>query len=145
VQRLATGRDRFVIVNYANPDMVGHTGSLPAAIQAVQVVDECLGRVLDALDTADGRALITSDHGNCEVMIDPDTGGPHTAHTTNRTPCIVTGRGLTRADGLTRLDDGRLCDVAPTILRLMGLAAPPEMTGRSLIPGSPPSVPRPAP
>jgi 2,3-bisphosphoglycerate-independent phosphoglycerate mutase len=118
----------FVLVNFANPDMVGHTGNLEAAIRCVEFVDQCLRRMVAAVRAVDGQLLITADHGNCELMRDPETGQPHTAHTTNPVPCMLVG-GPTRAE----LRDGRLADVAPTILELLGLAVPPEMTGSSLL------------
>jgi 2,3-bisphosphoglycerate-independent phosphoglycerate mutase len=119
----------FVLVNFANPDMVGHTGVLPAAVKAVETVDQCLDRIVEALLPLGGQALITADHGNCECMIDPETGGPHTAHTTNPVPIWW----VTRDPQRRRLRDGGLADLAPTILELLGLPVPPEMTGRSLI------------
>ena len=118
----------LIVVNYANPDMVGHTGDLDAAKAACAAVDTGLGRVLDALEKAGGAMVLAADHGNCEVMIDPETGGPHTAHTLNPVPVAVIGA----PDGTT-VKDGRLADLAPTILALMGLEQPPEMTGVSLI------------
>jgi len=118
----------LIVVNYANPDMVGHTGSLPAAIRACEAVEAGLGRWLPALEAAGGAAVICADHGNCDVMVDPATGEPHTAHTLSPVPVIVHG-GPPDA----RLRDGRLADIAPTVLDLMGLPLPPEMTGRSLI------------
>jgi len=118
----------LIIVNYANPDMVGHTGVVEAGIKAVETVDSGLGQVLAALQKAGGAMVLTADHGNCETMIDPVTGGPHTAHTTNPVPVAVIG-GPQGA----HLHAGRLADVAPTLLDLMGLTQPPEMTGRSLI------------
>jgi 2,3-bisphosphoglycerate-independent phosphoglycerate mutase len=118
-------------VNYANPDMVGHTGSLPAAIKACEAVDLGLGRALDALDAVGGAMIVTADHGNCEVMVDPVTGGPHTAHTTNPVPVILVGG----PNGASLRKGGRLADLAPTLLALMGLPQPPEMTGRSLLDG----------
>ena len=119
----------LIVVNYANPDMVGHTGSLPAAIKACEAVDLGLGRALTALQARGGAMIVTADHGNCELMVDPVTGGPHTSHTTNPVPVILVG-GPTDA----RLrSGGRLCDLAPTVLHLMGLPQPPEMTGQSLI------------
>ena len=127
VQAIGAGYD-LIVVNYANPDMVGHTGDLDAAIKACEAVDTGLGRTLDALEAAGGAMLVIADHGNCEVMVDPATGGAHTAHTTNPVPVILYGG----ADGAA-LRDGRLADVAPTILQLMGLPLPPEMTGTSLI------------
>ena len=120
------------MLNFANPDMVGHTGSLPAAIRAVETVDTALGRIADAVDAQGGALLVTADHGNCEMMRDPETGGPHTSHTTNPVPVLLMGGGALVPAG-ARLADGRLADIAPTLLALMGLAQPAEMTGRSLI------------
>jgi len=117
----------LIVMNYANPDMVGHTGSLPAAIRAVETVDAGLGRIVSAVTAAGGALLVTADHGNCELMRDPATGGPHTAHTTNPVPVVL------MAPGVGRIADGRLADVAPTLLALMGIAKPKEMTGVSLI------------
>lgn len=117
----------FILINYANPDMVGHTGILEAAVKAVETLDECLGKVLRAAQEEGMLALITADHGNIEVVIDPPTGQPHTAHTTNPVPFIVVQKGVHLRDG------GILADVAPTVLELMGIAIPPEMTGKSLI------------
>ena len=128
VQAIDEGYD-LIVVNFANPDMVGHTGSLPAAIRACEAVDRGLGRMIEALDRAGGAAVVIADHGNCEMMVDPATGGPHTAHTTNPVPVIVY-RG---PQGASLRTGGRLADVAPTVLDLMGLPLPPEMTGRSLI------------
>jgi 2,3-bisphosphoglycerate-independent phosphoglycerate mutase len=118
----------LIVVNFANPDMVGHTGDLEAAKRACEAVDAGLGAALKALHQAGGAMLVCADHGNCETMIDPETGGPHTAHTLNPVPVVLVGG----PDGV-RLRDGRLADVAPTILSLMGLEQPPEMTGESLI------------
>lgn len=118
----------LIVVNYANPDMVGHTGSLPAAILACEAVDRGLQRVVAAMEAAGGAMLVTADHGNAETMVDPVTGQPHTAHTTN--PVRVVMVGGPKGAGLA---DGRLADLAPTILELMQVAPPPEMTGRSLI------------
>jgi 2,3-bisphosphoglycerate-independent phosphoglycerate mutase len=117
----------LIVLNFANPDMVGHTGSLPAAIKAVETVDAGLGRIASAVEKQGGALLVTADHGNCEMMRDPTTGGPHTAHTTNPVPVVLLGGGA------TALQDGRLADVAPTLLELMGLQQPSEMTGTSLI------------
>jgi 2,3-bisphosphoglycerate-independent phosphoglycerate mutase len=117
----------LIVLNFANPDMVGHTGVLAAAIKAVETVDAGLGRVADAVTKQGGALLVTADHGNCELMRDPATGGPHTAHTTNPVPVFLAGVG-----GVT-LHDGRLADLAPTLLQLMQLPQPKEMTGRSLI------------
>ncbi|MGB7319823.1 MAG: 2,3-bisphosphoglycerate-independent phosphoglycerate mutase [Albidovulum sp.] len=127
IAAIETGYD-LIVVNYANPDMVGHTGVLDAGIAAVEEVDRGLGRVLDALKTANGAMIVTADHGNCEMMIDPDTGGPHTAHTTNPVPVVLIG-----GPGGASLRNGRLADLAPTLLDLMQMDLPPEMTGRSLI------------
>ena len=118
----------LIVTNYANPDMVGHTGDLDAAIKACEAVDRGLGRVLAALDKAGGAMVVCADHGNCETMVDPETGGPHTSHTTNLVPVILYGGPA----GAT-IHDGRLADLAPTLLQLMGLDQPAEMTGRSLI------------
>lgn len=118
----------LIVVNYANPDMVGHTGDLDAAIAACEAVDTGLGRALAALETAGGAMIVTADHGNCEMMIDPETGGPHTAHTLNPVPVIVVGGP---ADAVLR--DGRLADLAPTVLALMQVDQPPEMTGKNLL------------
>ncbi|MCW3780664.1 2,3-bisphosphoglycerate-independent phosphoglycerate mutase [Defluviimonas salinarum] len=118
----------LIVVNYANPDMVGHTGDLSAAIAAVEEVDRGLARAMIALEAAGGAMIVTADHGNCEMMIDPETGGPHTAHTTNPVPVVLVGG----PEGVT-LRNGRLADLAPTLLDLMGLDLPPEMTGRTLI------------
>jgi 2,3-bisphosphoglycerate-independent phosphoglycerate mutase len=119
----------LIVVNFANPDMVGHTGSLPAAITACETVDVGLGRALAALQAKDGAMIVTADHGNCEMMVDPVTGGPHTAHTVNPVPVILVGG----PKGAILRSGGRLADLAPTVLQLMGLAKPPEMTGESLI------------
>ncbi len=127
VEAIGKGYD-LIVVNYANPDMVGHTGSLPAAIAACEAVDRGLGEALAALERAGGAMIVTADHGNCETMIDPATGGPHTAHTTNPVPVVLVG-----GPDAASLAPGRLADLAPTVLDLMGLDLPPEMTGRSLI------------
>jgi 2,3-bisphosphoglycerate-independent phosphoglycerate mutase len=118
----------LIVVNFANPDMVGHTGDLQAAIKACEAVDNGLGLALAALEKAGGAMIVTADHGNCETMVDPVTGGPHTAHTTNLVPVILYGGSVG-----TRLRDGRLSDLAPTVLQLMGLPLPDEMTGKTLI------------
>jgi 2,3-bisphosphoglycerate-independent phosphoglycerate mutase len=119
----------LIVVNFANPDMVGHTGDLNAAIAACEAVDKGLGRALGALEAAGGAMIVTADHGNCETMVDPVTGAPHTAHTTNPVPVILVGG----PPGAPLRDGGRLADLAPTLLELMGLPQPPEMTGQSLI------------
>lgn len=117
----------FILVNFANPDMVGHTGVLAAAIEAVETVDKCLGQLIDAVTEVGGVMLVTADHGNCELMRDPKTGGPHTAHTTNPVPCFLVG-----AAAGVQLHDGRLADVAPTLLEFLGIDQPAAMTGRNL-------------
>ncbi len=128
VAAIDSGRFDLIVCNYANPDMVGHTGDLAAAIRAVEAVDAGLEQAMAALDRMGGAMILTADHGNCETMIDPETGGPHTAHTTNPVPVIVYN-----APGVRGLRDGRLADLAPSLLALMGIAPPPEMTGRSLL------------
>ena len=116
----------FVVVNFANPDMVGHTGVIPAVVQAVETTDECLGRVVEAVERAGGVSLVIADHGNAETLLQEDGVSPHTAHTTNPVPVILTAPGAA-------LRDGELADVAPTILGLLGLDPPSEMTGRNLV------------
>jgi 2,3-bisphosphoglycerate-independent phosphoglycerate mutase len=127
VAAIGSGKYDLIVLNYANPDMVGHTGSLPAAIKAVETVDEGLGRLAEAIGKAGGALLVTADHGNCEMMRDPETGGPHTSHTTNPVPVLLMGGDA------AALADGRLADIAPTLLELMGLPKPAEMTGASLL------------
>ena len=119
----------LIVVNYANPDMVGHTGSLPAAILACEAVDLGLGRALAALAKVGGAMIVTADHGNCELMVDPVTGGPHTSHTTNPVPVILVGG----PPGAVLRSGGKLADLAPTLLALMAMEQPVEMTGRSLL------------
>jgi 2,3-bisphosphoglycerate-independent phosphoglycerate mutase len=128
LDQLANGRHRVVIGNFANPDMVGHTGVLGAAIRAVEVVDECLGRIVEDVLPRGGAVVVTADHGNCEQMRDPVTGQPHTAHTLYPVPLFLIQEGAT---GSLR-EGGALEDVAPTLLGLLGLPKPPEMTGRDL-------------
>ncbi len=118
----------FIVLNFANPDMVGHTGVFDAAVKAVEVIDECFAKVCDKIVSMEGKVIITADHGNAEVMIDPETDKPMTAHTTNVVPCILAGAGDVKLR-----EDGKLCDFAPTLLELMGLEQPEEMTGKSLI------------
>ncbi len=128
VERLEKGLFDFIVLNYANPDMVGHTGILPAAIAAMETVDACVGRVVDAVLAAGGCLLITSDHGNCEQMLDAK-GEVQTAHSANPVPCILVDpqrRGQSLRQGI-------LADIAPTLLDLIGLPQPAEMTGRSLL------------
>ncbi|MEO8579132.1 MAG: 2,3-bisphosphoglycerate-independent phosphoglycerate mutase [Gemmatimonadales bacterium] len=128
IKGITSGEHDFILCNYANADMVGHSGSIPATIKAVETVDQSLARVLKAADTAGVRLLVTADHGNAEMMIDPDTGGPHTAHTTNPVPFVVVD-----GEQEQRLrTGGALCDVAPTILSMLGIEQPAEMTGVNL-------------
>ena len=116
-----------IILNFANCDMVGHTGDFDAAVKAVEAVDKCLGKVVNAIMAKDGKVLITADHGNADCLVDPNTKGVFTAHTTNPVPLILLGAGD------VKLNRGRLCDLTPTMLDLMGLDKPTEMTGVSLI------------
>lgn len=125
--RLREHDDDFILINYANPDMVGHTGVLGAAIRACETADEGLGRLAEAVQAKGGVLIVLADHGNAEMMLD-ENGGPHTAHTTNPVPCIIIGAG-----NVNLHDGGKLGDVAPTILELLGLMAPLEMTGHSLL------------
>jgi len=127
VAAVASGKYDLIVLNYANPDMVGHTGRLDAAIKAVETVDAGLGRIVEAVRKAGGALLVTADHGNCELMRDPETGGPHTAHTTNPVPVVLVGGGD------AALAEGRLADIAPTLLQLMDLPKPSQMTGTSLL------------
>ena len=124
---LAAREHDFLLCNFANADMVGHTGVLPAVITAVETIDACLARILVSADEVGAGVLITADHGNAEMMIDPETGGVHTAHTTNPVPLVAVRAGAVRLRS-----GGALCDVGPTLLRMMGLEPPPEMTGRDL-------------
>ena len=128
VAAIGTGTYDLVVLNFANPDMVGHTGVLAAAIKAVETVDTALGRIVAAVKAQGGTLLVTADHGNCELMRDPTTGGPHTAHTTNPVPVLLVG-----GQPGVGLADGRLADVAPTLLALMGQPQPAAMTGVSLL------------
>ncbi len=129
VEAIDSGEYDFIVVNYANTDMVGHTGDLKAAIEAVQAVDHCVGRVFDAIERQNGAMIITADHGNAEQMVDPESGGPHTQHTTGPVPIILAGTSVANR----KVVDGRLCDIAPTILALMGIDKPRAMTGEVLV------------
>jgi len=141
----AEKRPHVIVVNFANGDMVGHTGSLPAAIQACETVDACVGQIVEATLKVGGCLLVFADHGNAEQMFDPQTNAPHTAHTTYDVPLIVVGerlkgrslRGDQKASGWfspeVRAERGRLADILPSALEIMGLPRPPEMTGRSLL------------
>jgi len=126
VERWRSGEYGFGIINFANPDMVGHTGSIPAAVSAVEAVDACLGEVVEAIHATDGAAIVTADHGNADNMLEPD-GSPNTAHSLNPVPLVVT------ADVGELRDGGILADVAPTVLELLGQEQPSAMTGRSLL------------
>ena len=123
---IAGGGYGFGLVNFANPDMVGHTGVIPAVVEAVETVDSCLADVVSTVEGVGGVCLVTADHGNAEQMLQAD-GSPHTAHTTNPVPLILTGRRVGLADG------GRLADVAPTVLDLLDIPRPDTMEGRSLL------------
>ncbi len=127
VAAVDSGKFDFVVLNYANPDMVGHTGSIPAAIKAVETVDAGLGRIAEAVAKQNGVLIVTADHGNADQMVDPETGQPHTAHTTFPVPFIVAGAG-----NLSLREDGKLGDIAPTVLKLLGIAQPETMTGKTL-------------
>jgi 2,3-bisphosphoglycerate-independent phosphoglycerate mutase len=127
VAAINTGKYDMIILNFANPDMVGHTGSLPAAIKAVETVDAGLGKIADAIAAQGGALLVTADHGNCELMRDTQTGEPHTAHTVNPVPVLLAG-GPANA----KLHDGILADLAPTILALLHIPQPALMTGKVL-------------
>ena len=127
VEAINSGKYDSIILNYANPDMVGHTGSLEAAVKAVETIDGCVGKVVEAIEKQNGVLIITADHGNAEQMIDYKTGEPQTAHTTNPVPFILVG-----LEGV-KLKEGKLADLAPTMLDIMGLEKPQEMTGESLI------------
>jgi 2,3-bisphosphoglycerate-independent phosphoglycerate mutase len=128
VTGISSGEHDFILCNYANADMVGHSGSIPATIKAVETVDQSLVRVLKAAESAGIRLIVTADHGNAEMLIDPETGGPHTAHTTNPVPLVVVDW---EQEQRLRLG-GALCDVAPTILSMLGIEQPAEMTGVNL-------------
>ena len=128
VAAIASSKYDLIVLNFANPDMVGHTGNLPAAIKAVETVDASLGRIAEAIQKSGGALIVTADHGNCEMMRDPKTGGPHTAHTLNPVPVLVVG-----ARNRALVAGGRLADIAPTLLELMEMPKPREMTGSSLL------------
>ena len=128
VKGITSGEHDFILCNYANADMVGHSGSIPATIKAVETVDQSLARVIKAAETSGMRLIVTADHGNAEMLIDPETGGPHTAHTTNPVPFVV----VDWEQQTSLRSGGALCDVAPTILSMLGIEQPPEMTGENL-------------
>ena len=127
VEAIGSGRYDAIVCNYANGDMVGHTGNFEAATRAIETLDACLGRVVDAARAVGGEVLITADHGNAEQLHDDATGQAHTAHTLNLVPCVYVGRPATLSAG------GALQDIAPTLLALMGLPKPAEMTGHALV------------
>ena len=128
IESINSEKYNSIILNFANPDMVGHTGSLTAAIKAIETIDECIGRIVKTVNRLNGTLIITADHGNCEQMIDYTTGEPHTAHTTNPVPLIL----ITKRKDI-KLKSGKLADLAPTILDLIGIEKPNEMTGESLL------------
>jgi 2,3-bisphosphoglycerate-independent phosphoglycerate mutase len=129
VEAIRSGRFDVIVLNYANTDMVGHTGRIDAATKAVEAVDICLGRLSEAVEQAGGTLVITADHGNAEMMRDPETGEPHTAHTLNPVPFVV----VNPPAEIGQVENGRLSDIAPTLLEILGLTKPASMTGHSLI------------
>jgi 2,3-bisphosphoglycerate-independent phosphoglycerate mutase len=129
VEAIRSGRFDVIVLNYANTDMVGHTGRIDAATKAVETVDACLGRLSEAVEQAGGTVVITADHGNAEMMRDSETGEPHTAHTLNPVPFVV----VNPPAEIGHLENGRLSDIAPTLLDILGLTTPAAMTGHSLI------------
>ena len=129
VEAIHSGKYDVIIINFANPDMVGHTGIIEAAVAAVEAVDTCVGRVIEALLEENGQLFMCADHGNCEQMIDYETGAPWTAHTTNPVPFVLVNAG----EGIGIREGGRLADIAPTLLDMMGIEQPKEMTGQSLL------------
>jgi 2,3-bisphosphoglycerate-independent phosphoglycerate mutase len=135
VKALASRSHEFTLCNYANGDMVGHSGNLEATIKACECVDQQLTRIVEAAERAGARLLVTADHGNCEMMIDPKTGGPHTAHTTNPVPLVL----VDDAEAIPLRSGGALCDIGPTILSMLGVGIPSEMTGKDLRPSGVPA------
>ena len=127
VEQIENQKYDAIILNFANPDMVGHTGNLAATVKAIETIDECVGKIIKAINKVQGVVLITADHGNAEQMVDYKTGEPHTAHTTNPVPLILVGMED------IKLKEGKLADLAPTMLDIMGLEKPEEMTGETLI------------
>ena len=128
-EAIGSGKYDVIVINFANPDMVGHTGVIPAAIKAVEAVDGCVGSAVEAIKKADGVLFICADHGNAEKMIDYETGEPHTAHTTNPVPFIL----VNYDESYTLREGGCLADIAPTLIEVMGMEQPKEMTGKSLL------------
>ena len=129
VEAIKSDKYDVIVINFANPDMVGHTGVIPAAVKAVEKVDELVGKAVQAVKDVDGVLFICADHGNAEKMIDYETGAPHTAHTTNPVPFIL----VNYDEAYTLREGGRLCDIAPTLIEIMGMEKPAEMTGESLL------------
>lgn len=129
IEAIESGKYDVIIINYANPDMVGHTGVIPAAVKAIETIDDCVGRVVDTLIKADGQMFLCADHGNSDQLIDYETGKPFTAHTTNPVPFMLVN--CKKAKGI--MEDGKLCDIAPTLLDMMDIPQPKEMTGHSLL------------
>ena len=129
IEQIKADKYDMIMLNFANADMVGHTGVFEAAVKAVETVDTCVGKIVEALRAVDGQLLIIADHGNAEKMADPETGSPYTAHTTNHVPCIL----VSEEHKNEHLHDGILADVAPTMLTLAGMDIPSEMTGKSLL------------
>ena len=129
IEQIKADKYDMIMVNFANADMVGHTGVFEAAVKAVETVDTCVGKIVEALKPVQGQLLIIADHGNAEQMADPDTGCPYTAHTTNHVPCIL----VSEEHKGEHLHDGILADVAPTMLTLAGMAIPADMTGKCLL------------
>lgn len=128
-ESIRSGKYDVIIINFANPDMVGHTGVIPAAVKAIEAVDECVGRAMEALKEVDGQMFLCADHGNADQMIDYETGLPHTAHTTNPVPFVL----YNYDPAYTLKEGGRLCDIVPTMIDMMGMEKPAEMTGESLL------------
>ena len=126
---ITSGKYDVIIINFANPDMVGHTGVIDAAVKAVEAVDACVGRAVEALKSVDGQMFITADHGNAEQLIDEETGAPFTAHTTNEVPFIL----VNYDEAYTLREGGCLADIVPTMIEMMGMKQPEEMTGKSLL------------
>lgn len=128
LRRIDSGMYNLIVLNYANCDMVGHTGVFDAAVKAAEAVDRCVGMVVDKVLSKGGKVVITADHGNAEKMWDEETNAPHTAHTSNPVPLIIIGE-----DNIELKSGGKLCDIAPTILDMLGKPIPEEMTGKDLI------------
>ena len=129
VEAITSGKYDVIIINFANPDMVGHTGVLPAAVKAIETVDECVGKAVDALLSVDGQMFICADHGNAEQLIDYETKEPFTAHTTNPVPFLL----INYDKDYTLREGGCLADIVPTMIEMMGMEQPAEMTGKSLL------------